>query len=925
FKQLYQFKQLKGDAYHWQAKALIEKKAWLDVKALVDQAEEDGNTDAMLYSMAADALMRLDDIPSAIYYLNAAVKLEPSSATWHLALAGANFELGATETATQELLQAGQLAGRDVEAWLDVARTYQKYKLFTDAITSYGRALNIEPTQPEGLSELATLQLAQNNMDEARALATKMASIKALKGTSYYILGRVALAEKKAPQALTFLAKAGQTDPDNANIWLAMANAYAALDKTKREKEYLLKAVALDDHNFDVHLRLGRTCVDQKDTACAKQHFDRAIALDEKNADARLGLAETLMKSGKLVEASGHVRIAIKYDAESVIPLLMLADIQSSRGMIPDSIATLKKAMLLDDANMQVHLGMAKAYISNHMYDDATAVAEKAMLLDVRNAEPLILMGNIYIARQLFDDAITIFGKAVELMPEHAKYRQYLNMAYLQKKRMVDDGGKMLGPKLKQLHFSRVFSAAYKQYTDVPVGKLVVKNEAGVDYTNIKISLFVKEYMDFPTTTVVDKVPANGEIEVNLLAAFNNKILDIDEDTSIQTEVKAEYYLAGKPHQEILNESMTVYGKNAIVWDKLDMVGSFVTPKDEPLAVFTRQLVNAYNPGKGAINARVSKAMTVYNGLSAYGIKYLVDPNTPYGNLDALQLDTVQFPRETLRQRSGDCDDLSILLAASLANLGIETAILDVPAHLLMMFNTGVPESRKDSISLNDEAIAIVDGQVWIPLEATLIAASFTEAWAEGARKYHLYGKQATMKVMPLAKAWNSYTPVTLPPADFSLPIPDKGMVGNKIKKEWSILSVKALERQVRPYRVMLALDPNDVQAQMQIAVVYARNGLFDEASVELERIHTLDPDNIAALNNLGNIHYLRQNYRKALAMYQQAMVLEPDNADVVVNIAMSYYKMGDSRQAHENFNQATEIDDQVPVRYEQLALLLNQ
>ncbi|MDX8384013.1 MAG: tetratricopeptide repeat protein, partial [Ghiorsea sp.] len=47
FKQLYQFKQLKGDAYHWQAKALIEKKAWLDVKALVDQAEEDGNTDAM--------------------------------------------------------------------------------------------------------------------------------------------------------------------------------------------------------------------------------------------------------------------------------------------------------------------------------------------------------------------------------------------------------------------------------------------------------------------------------------------------------------------------------------------------------------------------------------------------------------------------------------------------------------------------------------------------------------------------------------------------------------------------------------------------------------------------------------------------------------------------------------------------------------
>ncbi|MDQ7002164.1 MAG: tetratricopeptide repeat protein, partial [Ghiorsea sp.] len=486
-------------------------------------------------------------------------------------------------------------------------------------------------------------------------------------------------------------------------------------------------------------------------------------------------------------------------------------------------------------------------------------------------------------------------------------------------------GGNVVGLKLHTPQFSRIFSAAYKQYTDVPVATLKVSNAAGVDYTNIKISFFVKEYMDFPTTTVVARIPANGEVEIPLLAAFNNRILGIDEDTGVQSEVRAEYYLSGQPHVDTRHETMTIYGKNAIVWDKLAMVGSFTTPKDDTLAVFIRQLVNTYAPKGGAVNPRVAKAMTVYNGLSAYGIKYLVDPNTPYGKLGAAQLDTVQFPRETLRQRSGDCDDLSILLVASLANLGIETAILDVPQHLLMMFNTGVPESRRGSISLNDDALAIIDGQVWIPLEATLIASSFNEAWAEGARKYHLYGKQAKMKIMPLAQAWESYPPVTLPPANFALTIPNQNTVGNKIHKEWAILAVKALERQVRPYRIMLALDASNSQAQMQISVVYARNGLYDQAVKELESIRQKEPNNVAALNNLANIYYMQQHYQKALPMYEQASASAPNNADIKVNIAMLYYKMGDALKAKLVFDEATTIDEQIPKRYEQLAFLLHQ
>ncbi len=924
FKQLATFADYKQQSLHLQANALAHKQAWLDIKSLVDTTESEGTVDATLYSLAAHALIQMDDIPSAIYYLDQAVALEPTSAIWHLKLADANFELGAKDNAEVELIKASQLANQDIQAWLEVARTYKKHQLFAQAISSYDSALLIAPQNQQVLSELAELHLEQGNLEQAKSLATKMASIPELKGTSYYILGRVALAENKAPQALAMLAKAGQTEPNNAKIWLSMADAYAKINKPAREYEYLKKAIALDDKNFEIHMRLGKACASKNDTACMLTHFEQAATIEDKNIDAKLNYAQALMKSGKINEADRVTQQALKLDQNSIAAHIMLAEIQNARGMIRDSIATLKKAMVIDDSNMDVHLGLAKAYIGNHMYDEAIAITEKASLLDVLNAAPLVLTGSIYLARQSFDKAIASLEKAVELAPDNAKYRQQLNLAYLQKKRSVDAGGNLLGPKLKHVDFSRVFSAAYKQYTNAPVGTITLKNEAGIDYSNVKISLLVKEYMDFPTTTVVERIAAGAEIEVPLLAAFNNRILDIDEDTGVQTEVRAEYYMAGKPHVETLNAPLTIYGKNAIVWDQLDMVGSFATPKDDTLAVFTRQLINAYNPQKGAVNPQVAKAMTVFNGLSAYGIKYLLDPNTPYNKLGATQLDTIQFPRETLRQRSGDCDDLSILLSAALANLGIETAILDVPQHLLMMFNTGLPEAQKDLISSNDEALAIIDGEVWVPVEATLIAASFTEAWAEGARKYHLYGKQGKMKIMPLAQAWQTYPPVTLPPADFIVEIPSKEVLGAKIEKEWEILSVKALERQVRPYRMMLALNPSNTQAKMQIAIVYAQSGLYDRAITELEAILKQDANNLAVINNIGNIYYLQHKYAEALAMYKRALNIET-NADIMVNIAMTHYKLGDALSAKSMFEQATEADEQVETRYHALALLLKQ
>ena len=63
-------------------------------------------------------------------------------------------------------------------------------------------------------------------------------------------------------------------------------------------------------------------------------------------------------------------------------------------------------------------------------------------------------------------------------------------------------------------------------------------------------------------------------------------------------------------------------------------------------------------------------------------------------------------------------------------------------------------------------------------------------------------------------------------------------------------ISLTRLEREVQPYRQALAANPKDIDARMQIGIVYARNGVMDSAQREFDAVLEIDPRNASALNN---------------------------------------------------------------------------
>jgi tetratricopeptide (TPR) repeat protein len=240
-----------------------------------------------------------------------------------------------------------------------------------------------------------------------------------------------------------------------------------------------------------------------------------------------------------------------------------------------------------------------------------------------------------------------------------------------------------------------------------------------------------------------------------------------------------------------------------------------------------------------------------------------------------------------------------------------------------MMFRTGVKQADRGLISLQDELLVIRDGEVWIPVEATLIATSFSEAWAEGARRYREAAAAKQVRVVSSRQAWDRYPPAALAPAGYSVEPPSGEHVRRLIEREHTVLLARRLEREVMPYRQALSVNPKDFDARLQIGTIYARNGIEDVALKEFEAILAQEPKHASAQNNRGNLYFARGDYERALDAYRAAEESDPADGGIRLNAALAYYRLGKLAEARTKFREATQLRADLGAQYDAFARLL--
>ncbi|ABW68827.1 fibronectin type III domain-containing protein [Desulfosudis oleivorans] len=468
------------------------------------------------------------------------------------------------------------------------------------------------------------------------------------------------------------------------------------------------------------------------------------------------------------------------------------------------------------------------------------------------------------------------------------------------------------------IKLSDIFSNTYKTYETNGIGTVNIRNNTKDHISRLNVLFTIKNFMDFASETVItDLGPGKSQV-VPVKAVFNDKILDVTEDTPVQTEITAAYYVSGELKTFSAKQSINVYEKHKMTWDDAKRIGAFVTTKDPVVMEFARAVTTQY---EHTADPLISGCI-LFDAMGALGIRYTKDPSNSYQETrDNTQLiDYLQYPRETLQRKSGDCDDLVILYAAALESVGIRIRFVEVPDHILMMFE--INGTRHLGTDTMNELLVIEDERVWVPVEVTKVGKPFADAWEAGSRNYYRW-KGRDLSSLDLDTAWAAYKPANLPVSAFRVQPISREAMDKRFDNEFNVIRKTCVKIRNRALFARLQEAPDDNAARLQLGIAYAGYSVYDEARSLFNAILTTEPAHAAALNNMGNIFFLEQAYEKAADAYTRAAAADPEDPLVRINLAMSLLKTGQKAAAKKAFDEACGMSPDITKQYRSLGLQL--
>ncbi len=476
---------------------------------------------------------------------------------------------------------------------------------------------------------------------------------------------------------------------------------------------------------------------------------------------------------------------------------------------------------------------------------------------------------------------------------------------------------------IRNIQLAPVFPVFYKYYDENPLGSIRIRNGETGKISDVKVSFFVKSYMDTAKeSAAISSLDSNEEKEIPLFGLFNLSILSVTQGTKAPAEIQVRYKLRDIDMVLEQTKTLDIYNRNNMTWDDDRKAASFVTELDPGVLKYAKTIGGmARESGSQAVNLFFRQAMAVFESFPLYGLNYVVDPNSSYQDLSAQRtaVDFLQFPIQTLTYKAGDCDDLSILYSALLKSIGIEPAFITVPGHIFMAFDLGIQPAEAKRLFLNSDDLIFREERTWVPVEITMIRDGFVKAWQYGAREWRENGAAGKAAFYPISEAWKLYQPTGFIATDATVTLPDMTQVTRRYMTALDAFVGQELQSRVALLRADIKSNNNDPKLVNRLGVLYAQYGRLDSAEEELKKAAAAKYT--PAIFNLGNIAFLQKDMRKAIGFFTQVLDKDPENLAAILGLARVNYEQENFGATKEYYAKLEARDPKLAEKYAYLAL----
>ncbi len=281
----------------------------------------------------------------------------------------------------------------------------------------------------------------------------------------------------------------------------------------------------------------------------------------------------------------------------------------------------------------------------------------------------------------------------------------------------------------------QIYPTLRDEYLSKPIAtlKVVSVSDKTVD---VKPFSYIEPVNNEPVLSPSVKIPPGDTADIPVYTLLEKDRINIDKRKISQAEFSV-FTSGGEPDDKIF-KPILVNDLNS--WDgRISSLRYFVNADYNFSNRFAKNILKE-NESFGSDNSILSnfnKVKYLYDRI-VKGMGYVSDPRA--------SVEYVQFPRQTIELKGGDCDDLSVLFCSIFESIGIPTAFVDYKSpdgvsHVNILVDTGLPPGDWNLITANSKKIFARKNpagkeEVWIPIETTALK-NFDKSWELGAEKFY--------------------------------------------------------------------------------------------------------------------------------------------------------------------------------------------
>jgi tetratricopeptide (TPR) repeat protein len=314
---------------------------------------------------------------------------------------------------------------------------------------------------------LASLELSQGNISQARGYAQRSVQLSPGDAAAHLLLGSVALTDSDPSAAREQFALAQQLAPQDPTPHLKLAQVNQSEKKWSETERELETALSLDPHSPEILGALVDFLVSRNERPTALDRVQKYLATYSDDAKGHLILGSLLSDTSGYDQAKMELQRAIQLDPKLLAAYLRLAKLEQDRGNVDGAIAGYERALALQPklvplltmiGNLYLDdkgdLATARNYYERALSIDsdfAAALGNLAYVQSKQGGDLNVALGMAQRAKQLAPNAEAItdtlawvqylkgyYGESVPMLkqcvqkdPKRAIYRYHLGMALL--------------------------------------------------------------------------------------------------------------------------------------------------------------------------------------------------------------------------------------------------------------------------------------------------------------------------------------------------------------------------------------------------------------------------------------------------------------------------------------------------------------